>query len=152
MRLLVGHISLSKKGKAYKRVEFNAQMLEGAIPGMSRMIFIKFVDKEKFMKDKIFIGIQDGHSDGLLEGGLDLRELTPELAFQSPGYRPYWIAETTREIWASWQSFIGTSTVNYTGLNLSAWETFWQTYMNGKVMRPEEWAKWKDKHLKALAA
>lgn len=104
------------------------------------------------MKDKIFIGIRDGFKDGELALGLDLEELTPELVFQSPGYRPYWIAETTKEIWASWQSFIGTSTVNYTGLNLSAWERFWETYMQNKIMKVEEWEKWKDKHLKALAA
>lgn len=95
---------------------------------------------------KVYVGIQDGYKEGWGEQGLEMHLLNDQFLFTSPGYRPYWIAETTQEIWDSWQLFIGGPTVNYTGLNYSAWELFWDTYMKSKVLKPEEWKKWKEEH------
>jgi hypothetical protein len=103
------------------------------------------------MNKKVFIGIQDGTKDGFFESGLTLHKLTPELVFQSPGYRPYWVAEVSEEIWASWLTFIGPPTVNYTGLNETAWERFWGTYTDGGILKQDAWNKWQAEHLKALA-
>lgn len=99
------------------------------------------------MSKKVFVGIQDGISDGILEGGLIFHKLTPELLFQSPGYRPYWIAEVTSEIWENWLAFQGDATVNYTGLNYTAWCTFWSTFTHDKINTAEKWTKWKKEHM-----
>lgn len=99
------------------------------------------------MKNALYIGIQDGITDGVLESGLRLVQLTPQVVFESPGYRPYWVAEVTQDVWDNWKAFVGPSTVNYTGLNYSAWNQFWGTYVLGRIMSAEAWGKWKSEHL-----
>jgi hypothetical protein len=96
---------------------------------------------------KLYIGIQDGVKEGFGDGELSLRLITTDFLFTSPAYMPYWIAEVTEEIWANWNNFVGPATVNYTGLNHTAWEVFWDTFTRDPVLQAKAWLTWKKEHL-----